>query len=160
MDLEGWLDRLESIADAGDRLLVSVSLLPRDGGEGRQEPGTAERRLRAIRYDREREVLQVAAGGSAAGPELRFFISRPRRVFIAPGARGRAVVVEGADGSLTLIALRPLPRTREPALRSSRQLLSRRRQPPRRCSAGAPCAPRRAHLASLTRPRAGQGRPH
>jgi hypothetical protein len=98
-----WAEYFSSIA-TGERYLASVGLLT---GPAQSFPRTAWRPLRAIVYDAEQDVLEVAVANGTPNTSLRFFITAPRKVGVEESGAGRAIVVEDASGERTLIRLCP-----------------------------------------------------
>lgn len=105
IDVGAWGRFFESIGAAEDPLLVSVSLL-RGSAEDAPAQRPKERPLRAIRYDSERDVLQLAVGGTVRRPELRYFISGPRRILVEESVDQQMIVVEDSTQARTAISMR------------------------------------------------------
>jgi hypothetical protein len=110
LDSDAWMDYFESIAAHDGPLLASVRLLPSRGGPGSPETAPRTQALRAMRYQRERDVLEVATGGTPTHPALRYFISGPRRILIEESEAAREIVVEDSTRRRTAISVRTVAR--------------------------------------------------
>jgi hypothetical protein len=108
LDIDTWSEYFDSIS-VERYLLASVRLLPADDAGPQPLEG---KRLRAICYDREQDVLQVGVGGTAQQPALRYFISAPRNIVIEESDDGQTIVVDDSRRSRTAISVRdPIPVT-------------------------------------------------
>ncbi len=122
LDSDAWVDYFASIGPHDGPLLASVRLLP--GRRDRGARGAIARMdaLRAMRYERERDVLQVATGGTPKQPALRYFITAPRRIVIEESDGAREIVVEDSTRRRTAISVRTAARpasTLVPALHAT-----------------------------------------
>jgi hypothetical protein len=108
LEVDAWGRFFDSIGVAGSAPLVTVTLVRSRGGkeEGAREP--EGRPLRAIRYESERNLLQIAVGGTAREPELRYFITEPRRIVVEDSGDERTIVVDDASRARTAISMRGL----------------------------------------------------
>jgi len=73
-----------------------------------QEPNPAkrQRRLRSIRYDGERDAVELCAGGGEdRGPAVRYFIRSPRRIAVEAVSGGSRILIEDRAHGVTAIAL-------------------------------------------------------
>lgn len=105
LEAEGWAAYFGAIRPDDEELLVSVALLSADRRSDVSR--TPWRRLRMIRYDPARDVLEVGLGGQRGhGPPLRCFISAPRRIVIEQLDGRTRIEVADASGRRTAIGLR------------------------------------------------------
>ena len=73
---------------------------------GERQPSTKRRRLRAIRYDAGRDVVELSAGGEGdLGPAVRYFIRRPRRITVEEASGGSRILIEDGSQGVTEIAI-------------------------------------------------------
>ena len=114
-EAEAWAAYFRTIRPEDDELLVSVALMSADR-RGEHLSRTPWRRLRMIRYDPAREVLEVGLGGQLGhGPPLRCFISAPRRIVVEQLDGRTHIEVADASGRRTAIGLRRASERPEPA---------------------------------------------
>jgi hypothetical protein len=74
-------------------------------GEERN-PARKQRRLRSIRYDGQRDVVELSAGGGEeVGPAVRYFIRRPRRITVEEAPAGSRILIEDGARGVTAIAI-------------------------------------------------------
>lgn len=74
-------------------------------GEER-DPARRQRRLRSIRYDGERDTVELSAGGEEeAGPAVRYFIRSPRRITVEEAPTGSRILIEDGARGVTSIAI-------------------------------------------------------
>ncbi len=74
-------------------------------GEARN-PARTQRRLRSIRYDGERDAVELCAGGGEdRGPAVRYFIRSPRRISIEEVYGGSRILIEDRARGVTAIAI-------------------------------------------------------
>ena len=74
-------------------------------GEERN-PAKRRRRLRSIRYDGERDVVELCAGGGEdVGPAVRYFIRSPRRITVEEVPDGSRILIEDGARGVTAIAI-------------------------------------------------------
>jgi hypothetical protein len=102
------MDYFESIGAHAGPLLASVRLLPSKGNPVAQGAIPRAQALRAMRYERERDMLEIATGGTPTQPALRYFITRPRRILIEESEGAREIVVEDSHRRRTAISVRTL----------------------------------------------------
>jgi hypothetical protein len=101
-----WAEYFSAIARQRGRVLVTVTRQPRANGRT-QASVVTERRLRAIRYDPDGDVLELSLGGVASrSPALRCFISTPRRIVVYHSQDGTSILIEDARGQGTVVVLR------------------------------------------------------
>jgi hypothetical protein len=75
-------------------------------GEEERNPSKRQRRLRSIRYDGERDVVELSAGGGEdVGPAVRYFIRSPRRITVEEVSAGSRILIEDRAHGVTAIAL-------------------------------------------------------
>ncbi len=103
---DAWADYFSAVRRECAQVLASVTL--RLDSSDRNGASTAvERALRSIRYDPNRDVLELSVGGFAdRGPALRYFISVPRQVVVQESPEETVILIEDARGERTAIALR------------------------------------------------------
>jgi hypothetical protein len=107
-----WADYFRSIELHHRHVLVTVTPLP-DRLDGEDHGAPVGRRLRSIRYDPERDIVELGVGGGAQrGPALRYFIAAPRLILVEPAGDTTEIVIEGAHGERTAIGLRHIARQR------------------------------------------------
>jgi hypothetical protein len=106
LDVDAWGRFFDSIGTAGGPPLVTVMLLRGRGGAEECDREPEGRPLRDIRYESERNVLQIAVGGTAREPELRYFIAGPRRIVVEDSDDERTIVVDDASRARTAISMR------------------------------------------------------
>ncbi|HTY96192.1 MAG TPA: hypothetical protein VMB91_04075 [Solirubrobacteraceae bacterium] len=71
-----------------------------------RQPASKPRRLRAIRYDARRDVVELSAGGDVdLAPAVRYFIRSPRRVTVEEIAAGSRILIEDGAQGVTEIAI-------------------------------------------------------
>ena len=94
-----------------------------------RQPSSKPRRLRAIRYDSRRDVVELSAGGDGElAPAVRYFIRSPRRVTVEEIPDGSRILIEdGAQGVTEIAIAEPDPQqaskvARELGRRFSRDL--------------------------------------
>jgi hypothetical protein len=76
------------------------------GGSSLRPASPHYRPLQGLRYDEERRELEVSIGlDRGARPSLRCFVSEPRRIYLARGPEGCALIVLDASGASTTIEL-------------------------------------------------------
>ncbi len=64
------------------------------------------RRLRAIRYDAHRDVVELSAGGDGdLAPAVRYFIRSPRRITVEEMPDGSRILIEDGAQGVTEIAI-------------------------------------------------------
>jgi hypothetical protein len=101
LDAHEWTDYFRAIVANNDGALATVALQPQQSG------GADDRRrlpLRAIGYDSEEDVVEVALGGEAAHcPAIRYFVAAPRAVTVAESNFTKRILVADASGVQTLI---------------------------------------------------------
>lgn len=122
LDNDAWVDYFASIGPHDGPLLASVTLLPSRRNRGARGARARVDALRAMRYERERDVLQVATGGTPKEPALRYFITGPRRIVIEESDGAREIVVEDSTRRRTAISVRTPARsasTPVPAVRAA-----------------------------------------
>jgi hypothetical protein len=74
-------------------------------GEERN-PARRQRRLRSIRYDGDRDVVELSAGGvEDVGPAVRYFIRSPRRITVEEAPAGSRILIEDGARGVTAIAI-------------------------------------------------------
>jgi len=74
-------------------------------GEER-DPARRQRRLRSIRYDGDRDVVELSAGGDEdVGPTVRYFIRSPRRITVEEVPDGSRILIEDGARGVTSIAI-------------------------------------------------------
>ena len=105
LESDAWMDYFESIGAHEGPLLASVRLLPSRGNPGTRGVIPRAQALRAMRYERERNVLEIATGGTPTQPALRYFITGPRRILIEESEGAREIVVEDSTRMLTAISV-------------------------------------------------------
>lgn len=100
-----WAEYFDAIPLTRERVLATVKLQPLQDTRG---VGVAvERRLRAIRHDYDRDLLELGLdGGVGRGPALRCFIDAPRRIVVEESNHARVLLIEDACGQCTVICLR------------------------------------------------------
>jgi hypothetical protein len=94
-----WSEYLESLSLTGDHLGATV-VLPAANGNG-DEPA---RPLHAIRYDADRDEIELAVGiGIGPRAALRCFLSAPRSIHIEELEGTKVLRVQDANEQLTVI---------------------------------------------------------
>lgn len=106
LDADAWVDYFKSICAQDDHLLATVRLLPKRKGVEEGGPALEAKALTAIRYDRERDVLQVGVGGTRERPAVRYFIRGPRRIVVEESHDRREIVVDDSSRMRTAISVR------------------------------------------------------
>jgi hypothetical protein len=110
---EVWPGFFRGIELAGEDRLATVSVLDGEGQPHRVS--SPARALRAIRYDADRDVLELGVGGRCScGPELRYFITSPRRIIVDDSSSESRILIEDGRQALTAIALVPKERLEGP----------------------------------------------
>lgn len=115
LDVDAWTDYFQSLREPEEQLVATVRLLPRRRGAQRngvqdRDAALKAKTLRAIGYDRERDVLVVGVGGTPEHPEVRYFISSPRRIVVEESDGGREIVVDDSRSTRTAISVRDASR--------------------------------------------------
>jgi hypothetical protein len=73
---------------------------------GERQASRKRRRLRAIRYDGGRDVVELSAGGEGdLGPAVRYFIRSPRRITVEEASDGSRILIEDGSHGVTEIAI-------------------------------------------------------
>lgn len=103
---DAWADYFRAVRRECERVFASVTLrldsIDRNGASA-----AVERALRSIRYDPNRDVLELSVGGFAdRGPALRYFISVPRQVVVHESPEQTLILIEDSRRERTAIALR------------------------------------------------------
>jgi hypothetical protein len=71
-----------------------------------RQPSSKPRRLRAIRYDAHRDVVELSAGGDGdLAPAVRYFIRSPRRITVEEIPDGSRILIEDGAQGVTEIAI-------------------------------------------------------
>ncbi len=74
--------------------------------EHERNPARRQRRLRSIRYDGERDAVELCAGGDEdRGPAVRVFIRSPRRISVEEVYGGSRIMIEDRAHGMTAIAI-------------------------------------------------------
>ena len=74
--------------------------------EQERNPARTQRRLRSIRYDGERDAVELSAGGGEdRGPAVRYFIRSPRRITVEEIPGGSRILIEDRARGVTAIAI-------------------------------------------------------
>ncbi len=74
--------------------------------EQERNPSKRQRRLRSIRYDGERDAIELCAGGGEdRGPAVRYFIRSPRRIAVEAVSGGSRILIEDRAHGVTAIAI-------------------------------------------------------
>jgi len=115
LQADAWADYFSAVRRECGQVLASVTLrldsIDRNGASA-----AVERALRSIRYDPNRDVLELSVGGFAdRGPALRYFISVPRQVVVQETPEETVILIEDARGERTAIALRRVSIAPHPA---------------------------------------------
>ncbi len=98
LDRDQWVGYMSALAS--EAVLCTVHLT---GESSRSQPGMW-RALRAIDFDRERDVVVLSVGGGAPSqPALRFFVSAPRRITLAHEDASTAMIIVDGSGVETVI---------------------------------------------------------
>jgi hypothetical protein len=113
------MDYFESIGAHDGPLLASVRLLPSRANPETRGALPRAQALRAMRYERERDVLEIATGGTPTNPALRYFITGPRRILIEESEGTREIVVEDSTRRRTAISVRTVARAASTPLPAS-----------------------------------------
>jgi hypothetical protein len=100
LDRTEWSDYLSTVAAEGVRVTVEPCSA---GGAG---PNGAWRSLRRVRYDSEEDLLTVIASGRSV---VRFFVKAPRRITLADGEAGSAMIVTDRADVETVIRFSSQP---------------------------------------------------
>ncbi len=104
LEADVWTNYFQALTRDGGEILATVTLLPEQDTTDASQAG---RRLRAISYDADRDVLELGVGGDTDdSPALRFFISAPRRITVEESRGEKGIVIEDAGGARTAIGLR------------------------------------------------------
>jgi hypothetical protein len=75
-------------------------------GEEERNASKRQRRLRSIRYDGDRDVVELSAGGKEdLGPAVRYFIRSPRRITVEEVPDGSRILIEDRAHGVTAIAI-------------------------------------------------------
>lgn len=103
---ERWKAYFDAVAPTLDGMLATIEeTSPSLGAQVHAE----EMPLQALGYDPRDRVLEIAVGGSTAGDPivLRHLVSTPQRIQVRTGddLAPSAIVVDGADGTRTLVRL-------------------------------------------------------
>jgi hypothetical protein len=103
LDLEphSWEDYFTVLGSG--RFLATVQRL--NGGSHADGEMLTCQPLRAIAYDPGKDVIELAVGGKAAHPALRYFVSEPRKITVTESNGARAILVDDAGGVQTFIGL-------------------------------------------------------
>jgi hypothetical protein len=94
-----WSEYLESLSLSGDHHGATV-VLPAANGSG-DEPA---RPLHAIRYDADRDEIELAVGiGIGPRAALRYFLSAPRSIHIDELDGAKVLRVQDVNGQVTVV---------------------------------------------------------
>jgi hypothetical protein len=103
---ERWVEYFDSIASSIEGLLVTIEVMSEQLGD---QIDVERLPLRAIGYDHNDNMLEVAVGGRGTRYPvvLRHFISRPQTISVEQSGRAvpSAILVTDAGGDRTLIRL-------------------------------------------------------
>jgi hypothetical protein len=106
-----WREYLNSINADGHHLWVTVSLagaslsLARTAGRASRRGGLLVR----VRYDEDRDEIELLTRGQRDGDSARYFLPAPRAVAVEERDGGKLIRVQDASGTCTEIALTLLP---------------------------------------------------
>src|SRR5437868_8555497 len=119
LECDRWQDYFRWLLSVTPRHVATVEMfsgLRADAWAG----GKCGRRLRAIAYRPQENVLEVAVGGTGAGrPALRFFVPAPQKIAVTAHERSWTILIDDASGACTLICLLDPLRAREVTTRSA-----------------------------------------
>ena len=105
LDAADWERYLGGLAADGQSVLTGITLGPADGArsDGWAIGGWS---LRAIRFDRRADEIEIDAGrATSGGVGLRYFISCPRSIKVQEHGRDVTISVVDASGARTMIQL-------------------------------------------------------
>lgn len=103
---ERWGEHLERISHECAGLQASLLAA---AGPGRSPCPELRLPLRAIAFDRERELIELALGTDADGPALRCLFASPARLLAGESAQACVLAVLERDGEESWITLRRPP---------------------------------------------------
>jgi hypothetical protein len=117
LERDRWQDFFRWLLCVTARHVATVEMLSGVGTDA-WAVGRHGRRLRAIAYRPEEDVLEVAVGGAGAGrPALRFFVPGPQKITVTEHERSWKILIDDASGARTLVCLLDPLRAREVATR-------------------------------------------
>jgi hypothetical protein len=111
-----WAEYFRGVPLDRGRVLAIVARDPHSGNLLRVARAATDSTLRAIRYDPDRDVVELGVGGAVGlGPALRYSISAPRRIVVEESPQATRILIEDAAGMRTTIALSRMSVTRDPS---------------------------------------------
>lgn len=115
LERDRWENYFHGLLSVTARHLATVEVFPGWPADA-WASGRCPRRLRAIAYRVEENVLEIAVGGAGAGrPALRFFVPGPRKIAVTEHEGSWKILIDDASGARTLICLLDPLRAREVA---------------------------------------------
>jgi hypothetical protein len=103
IDGEVWGEFFRALDQCCTDALATVQFQLR---EQERSPARRQRRLRSIRYDDERDAVELCAGGGEdRSPAVRYFIRSPRQISVEEVYGGSRILIEDRARGMTAIAI-------------------------------------------------------